>query len=83
MSGKIISSCSSRRQNPERRHGYGEDRRLGELREPKLLFGSPKAELRQVEAKRIIGFLKGLARDGKGRGEVAAHADALGTLTRE
>ena len=65
MSGKIIRGRPSRGQNPERRHGDGKDRRLGELSQAKLLFGSVEAELRQVEAKCLIGFLKGLARDGK------------------
>ena len=66
VSGKIIRGDSSLGQNPECGHGYGKDRRLGELGQPKLLFGSVKAELCQVEAKRVVGFLKGLARDGKG-----------------
>ena len=77
MSGKIISGGSSRGQNSQGRHGYGEDRGLGELRQAELLFGSVKAELRQVEAKRIIRFLKSLARNGKSVGKGAAHADAL------
>ena len=77
MSGKIISGCSSRGQNPKRCHRNGKDRRLGELRQAKLLFGSAKAELRQVEAQRVVRFLKGLARNREGRSEVAAHADAL------
>ena len=83
MPGKIIRGCASFGQNTERRNGRGEDRRLGELSQPQLLFGSVKTELRQVEAERVIGFLESLARDRESRGEVAAHADALGTLTRE
>ena len=66
MSGKIVGGYSSRGQNAQRRHGDGKDRRLGELGQPKLLFGSVKAKLRQVEAQRVVGFLKGLAGDGKG-----------------
>ncbi len=64
--GKIVRGDSSLGQNAQRRHGYGKDRRLGELGQPKLLFGSVKAEVCQIEAQRLVGFFKGLARERKG-----------------
>ena len=66
VTGKIVGRNSGFGQNAERGHGHGKDRRLGELGQPQLLFGSVKAEGSQVKAKRVVGFLKGPARDGKG-----------------
>jgi hypothetical protein len=83
MSGKIIGGDSGRGQHSERRDGSGEDGRLRELRQPKLLIGPVKTESRQIEAKGIIRFGKGLLRDRESKGQVAAHADALRTLTRK
>ncbi len=83
MPGEVVRGCAGRSQDTLRRDRYGKDRRLGELGQAKLLFRPVKAEIRQVKAQGIIGFLKGLPRERKGGGQVASHADALRTLTGE
>ena len=60
--------------------GDGEDRGLGVLGELELVFGAFKDELREREAERLVGLLKGGASGGEVVGEVAAHADGLRTL---
>ena len=81
MSSQIVRGDSRLGQNTECGNGYGKDRRLGKFGQPKLFFGPVEAEVRQVEAQRLVCFVKGLARYGKGLGQVEAHANALRTLT--
>ncbi len=76
-------SCCKLRDNPfflqHAPHGgaHGQDRRLGIFRQLQLLVGAFKAELRDGEAQRLVGFLKGVARYRIERGQLFAHSRCL------
>ena len=61
----------------------GEDRGLRDLGQPNLVFWSFEAELRELVAKRVIGFVEGSARDRELVSQFFAHADGLGSLSGE
>src|SRR5579863_5677768 len=65
------------------RHRSRQDRRLRDLGQLKLLLRPFKAELRELVAKRSIGFVEGLTRYRVERSQLPTHADRLRTLSGE
>ena len=68
-------------QHPERGHGYGEDRRLGNLRELQFLFRTGEAEFGELESQRSVSLGEGLARHRIAGRQLFAHADGLRSLS--
>ena len=70
-------------QRGHRRHRRGHQRRLGVLCEGQPLDVPLPDQVRQFFAKGVIDFLENGAGFRIGFGQIAAHADGLGTLARE
>ena len=67
-------------QHAQSRDRSGKNRRLRDLGQTQLVLGSLEADLRELVARGLVGFLKSLAGDGIFFREVFAHADGLRTL---
>ncbi len=80
VAGNERGPGDARFQHTECCYGYGEDRRLRDFGQSKLIFGAFEADLRELVAESVVGFFEGLAGDGIFLGEIFAHADCLRAL---
>ena len=61
VSGDIAGFAMRVLQDAQSRDRYGQNRRLRDLGQPKLIFRAFEADLRELVAEGVVGFFKGLS----------------------